>query len=101
MILQGHDIYIMTGSSHKDAEKELKQLKINPIKITKIISTTDYLLEKGYPWEYDKYNRPSFADSIWWGAKAEIAQDLKLDLHIDDRLEYQDAFTTPFLLWTK
>jgi len=99
MTKDGHKVYILTGSSCKDAVKEIEKLKIKFNKI-KIISTTDYLIKEGYDWEYDRWNRPSFANSIWWGAKAEIAKKIGLDLHIDDRQEYSEYFETPFILWS-
>jgi len=95
----GHNVFILTGASYTDALAELAELKFNLKYIKKIISLTDYLLEKDLPFTYDKYNRPYFHDDIWWGAKACIAREQNINLHIDDCIQYQTTFTTPFLLY--
>lgn len=95
----GHEVYILTGSSYVDSISELAELKFNLNYITEIISVTDYLLDKDVPWELDKWERPSFHPSVWWGAKGVIARERNIDFHIDDREEYEKTFTTPFALY--
>ena len=95
----GHEIYILTGSSYSDAVAELTEIKFNLKNIKEIISTTDYLLEKDVPWELDVWGRPTFNSFIWWGTKAVIARERKFDLHIDDNKEYGKTFSTPFMLY--
>lgn len=97
----GHDVYILTGSSYVDAIEELSKLKFDLQYITDILSITDILIDRGYDWEYDKWGRPSFDAKIWWYAKGNIAKEYNIDLHIDDRYEFCSSFTTPFALYKK
>lgn len=95
----GHQVYILTGSTYTDAISELAELKLNLGNITEIKSVTDYLLKKQIPWENDKHGRPIFDESVWYGAKAAIARSEGFDLHIDDCIKFEKTFTTPFLLY--
>ena len=95
----GHEVYILTGSAYTDAISELAELKFNLNYITEIISVTDYLLDKDIPWQLDKWGRPSFDPSVWWGAKGQIARERGIDLHIDDYERYGLTFSTPFALY--
>jgi hydroxymethylpyrimidine pyrophosphatase-like HAD family hydrolase len=99
MTEDGHEVYILTGSAYADAISELAEMKFDLRNIKEIISTTDYLLDKDVPWEYDHYGRPSFNPTVWWGAKGQIAREKNIDLHIDDGVEYEKTFTTPFMLY--
>lgn len=100
LVKSGHKVYILTGASYTDAISELAELRFNLNYVTEILSVTDYLLEKEVPWEYDQYDRPSFHESVWWGCKGSIARKKKIDLHIDDSIDFEKHFTTSFLLYS-
>lgn len=99
LVKNGHEVYILTGSSYEDAISELAEVKFNLQNIKEIISTTDYLLDKNTSWELDKWQRPVFNEFLWWGVKGNIARARKFDLHIDDCIKYEKTFTTPFALY--
>ncbi len=85
-------VYILTGSSYNDALDDLNSLGFDLTIIEEIISTTDYLINEGYKWEYDKHNRPSFELPAWWGAKAELIKKYNIELHFDNESRYKGYF---------
>lgn len=92
-IINGDEVYILTGSTRVDALTELYKLGILQGRhYTNIVSVTDYLLSKGLSWQYDKHHRPSFDLKFWKSAKGELAEELELDIHYDDTLEYAEYF---------
>lgn len=89
----GWEVYVLTGSTYKDAKAELGNLWfIQGKHYTNIVSVTDYLLSQKLPWEYDKHRRPWFDNEFWDRAKSDLAEELGLKVHYDDILRYKKYF---------
>lgn len=92
----GGEVHIITGMSwNEECEKQLSEWDI---KWTHHFSILDHHLSIKTPvigW-HEKFNIPRINDITWDKTKGEYAQKHQLDLHIDDTLQYNDYFTTPF-----
>lgn len=87
------EVYVLTGASYLDAKRELQRLGyIQGVHYLNILSVTDYLLDKNYTWKRDEHNRPAFDVKVWNRAKGWIAEDVGLDVHIDDSTRYKPWF---------
>ena len=91
---QKGEVYIITGSSLTDGsvEKELLELSKGYKFWTSIVSINDELLKTEENWRIDKYGRPSFDEIKWNRFKGNYCEENKIDLHVDDTLEYKKYF---------
>lgn len=87
LCLGKNKIIICSGSPEKKMFRELEKLGFLG-NIHEIISIHDYLISKGYTFEYDDNGNPWIEDDIWWRSKAWIAEEYSVDIVIDDRIEY-------------
>jgi len=95
-----HAVYIASGSIPKKLITELKELGYKQgIHYDLAISVPDYLTSLGIPVTYDERG-PWVDDNTWWSSKALICSEYKIDMMIDDSIQYKDfLFTdTKFLL---
>lgn len=92
----GGEVHILTGMTwNSECERQLEEWGI---KWTHSFSILDYHQSINTPtigW-HDKFNIPRIDDVTWDKTKGDYARKHQLDLHIDDTLQYNDYFTTPF-----
>lgn len=101
VIEEGGEVTVISGSL---PDHLLQQLIAYDIPHTRWVSSTQYLLNRGYPWEYDQHHRPVFASKAWSGAKGKIIQQLnlrgaKIDIHVDDSAVYGETFPPETLFY--
>lgn len=93
LMVSGCEVHILTESTRADALTELCRLKMfQGQHYTNIVSVIDYLLSKKLALKDDKNDLPSFDIKKWNSAKGELAEELDLDVHYDDNLEYKKYF---------
>lgn len=86
----------------------LQRLQYYGMPHTRWVSVTQYLINRGYAWEYDEHRRPSFDPIVWEKAKGNIVRQINsigptLDAHIDDMAKYGEHFPdeTLFILYER
>lgn len=88
-IQNGHEIFICSGPTYKKIYDEITVLGyIQNQHYTKILSVTDFLIEKNVDHYFDSIGNFWTADPIWWSSKGEIAKIFNIDLMIDDTEKY-------------
>lgn len=95
----GCEVHIITGGATK-SDMELLQ-KYN-IKYTHIFSIKDYHTKIGTPTtkKHPVHGFMMVSDEEWDKTKGDYCRRNNIDLHIDDTIEYNRFFTTPFCqLW--
>ena len=100
IIKSGGEIHIITGGL---SDKDFELLATYKIKYTKIFSITDYHKQLGTPTKgfHPKFGFALIEDELWDKTKADYCRRENINLHIDDTLQYNDYFTTPFCkLWS-
>lgn len=99
---EGHEVHILTGRELCDSL--IEQLHKANIGYNKIFSITSYHKEIGTHVSYkdDDPNYPLIAPPKWDRTKADYAERVGLDLHIDDSPIYGKFFEgkTQYLLYT-
>lgn len=96
----GAELHVITGSPIDVAINELKEFDI---KYTHLFSIPDYHLSIGTETNgvHPKYGIPLIPDDVWDKTKGEYCKKNNICLHIDDTIQYNDYFETPFCkLWT-
>lgn len=98
---EGGEVTIISGSLPDTLLMHLMQYNIPH---NRWISVTQYLLNRGYPWEYDKHHRPSFNIDVWNSGKGNIIRELNkrggaIDIHIDDTAIYGESFPEETLFY--
>lgn len=100
VLAAGGRVYIISGALMKDLERKVR---LADISYTKLISVTDWLLERKLPYVLDVHGRPSFDLEVWNSAKGNIIrqlgkQGIHIAVHYDDTLAYEKYFpcTTRF-----
>lgn len=95
VIQAGGEFHIITGGT---TEKDIKLLNDYNIKWTHFFSVSDYHMEIGTPTEgiHDKYGFPRVSDDDWDKTKGKYCKDNDIDMHIDDTIQYNEHFLTPF-----
>ncbi len=98
----GGEVHILTGMTWtEDCTKQLEELGI---KYTHVFSVFDYhhkVLKTPIVGWHDVFNIPKIDDDIWDMTKGDYCRKHNISLHIDDTLQYNKYFTTPFArLWT-
>ncbi|MBE6448697.1 MAG: hypothetical protein E7018_05305 [Alphaproteobacteria bacterium] len=94
---RGHQIYIITGGPLSYVKE---QLKIHNILYTEAFAILDYCQQKqqGSYQPDGSFNVPT---DVWNQVKAEYCRHKKIDIHIDDSLEYSKWFTTPYCTYNQ
>lgn len=97
----GGEVTIISGSLPDTLLAHLVQYHIPH---TRWISTTQFLINRGYPWEYDVHHRPSFDITVWNAAKGSVIRQLNkrggaIDIHVDDSAVYGEAFPAETLFY--
>jgi len=97
-------VHIISGPSTEEIKAELDKLGFKEgIHYEGISSVVDYL--KGMEVKMWKDYKDTWwaDDDAWWGAKAAICEKLDIDIMIDDKGGYKEAFSkikTKFVLYT-
>ena len=100
IVENGAELHVITGSPISVAEKELEKLNIT---YTHLFSIPDYHISIGTPSDgiHPKYNIPIIPDDLWDRTKGDYCLKHGINLHIDDTIQYNEHFKTPFCkLWT-
>ena len=100
IVENGAELHVITGSPINVAEKELEKLNIT---YTHLFSIPDYHISIGTPSDgiHPKYNIPVIPDDLWDRTKGDYCLKHGINLHIDDTIQYNEHFKTPFCkLWT-
>ena len=92
----GHEVHIITGIS--ETPEVIKELEEYGIKWTHFFSITDHHVEVGTPIKYDGMNRPHMDPLLWDKTKGQYCEKHGITLHFDDSQNYQNHFTTPYLM---
>jgi len=96
-VTRGYEVHIITGAMFTSSL--INKLKNYGISWTHSFSISDYYKQLGTLVTYTAPNHPWMDASIWDKAKAIYCDDLKIDFHIDDSLQYGEYFKTLFGLY--
>ena len=97
LILNGHEVHVITGSRITDLIK--KELALYGIRWTKLFLITDYHLEKGNKVSFDEIGNPWIDEDLWNRTKALYCSEEEIHFHIDDSEIYGQFFETPYCLF--
>jgi hypothetical protein len=100
IIEAGGEIHIITGGLFHG---EMELLKKHDIRYTKIFSIREYHREIGTPTfeKHSIYGFPMVSDEEWNKTKGEYCAREGINFHIDDTIQYETFFTTPFCMFHK
>ena len=100
IIEAGGEIHLITGGLFPE---EMDLLKKNDIKYTKIFSIREYHREIGTPTfeNHPVHGFPMVSDEEWDKTKGEYCVREGIDFHIDDTIQYEKNFKTPFCMFYK
>jgi hypothetical protein len=100
IIDSGGEVHIITGGLYPE---EMELIEKYDIKYTKIFSIREYHKEKGTPTfdNHPVHGFPMVSNEEWDKTKGEYCEREGIDLHIDDTMQYQKNFTTPFCFFYK
>jgi len=88
-------VWVISGPKRKEIETELKALGFEQnTHYHGIASVVDYLVINGNKFEIDDNGNYWFDENKWWGTKADICRELKIDVLTDDHEEYGKYFTS-------
>lgn len=94
----GGQVHILTG--HPINEKLLKEINSCGFAsdlYDSVFSIQDFLDSKFIKsLGLDEHGRNHYPDELWNSAKAKYCEENEIDLHIDNSIEYESYFTTPF-----
>lgn len=98
---EGGEVTIISGSLPDTLLTHLVQYDIPH---TRWVSTTQFLINRGYSWEYDVHHRPSFDIAVWNAAKGKVIRQLNarggaIDIHVDDFAIYGETFPVETLFY--
>jgi len=97
LLLDGHEIHIITGAAMSKAKKDLRSIgMVEGINYTKIFSITEQLISEDIPVVWKNSNNPMFPDEAWNKAKAIYCEETGIDIHFDDSDIYGMYFKTPY-----
>ena len=86
-------VYVITGPSKEKAREELLVLSKGFIFWDEIYSIVDYIKEHNIPHTTTKDGKVwTLVNEDWNKVKGLLCEELKLDLHIDDSVEYEQYF---------
>lgn len=95
LINDGWEVHIITGSITQKAYSELIQLGLmQGVHFTHVVGLPDYCLMKGVlvTGINEKHGNVEFPSNEWFKMKALYCSENKIDLHMDDQLEYGNSF---------
>ena len=97
-------VYVISGPPAEQISEELKSFGINQTvpHYTRICSVVDHLTSKKVPMWQDERGRWWSSEEDWWCSKAEICDQYKVDIMIDDKELFEPYFRsikTHFLLY--
>lgn len=99
ILLANGEVHIITGTEDSEhLRTTLTQLNIH---YTHFFSISSYHKSIGTKMWYTDPNNPWCDEVVWNRTKGDYCARNKIDFHIDDSPEYQQYFTTPFLLFQK
>jgi len=101
LIKNGQEVHIITGGSWKEVKPLIDKIGI---KYTHYFSIRDYHDNLGTSTNgfHKKYGFPLIDNDIWNRTKGDYCRENNISLHIDDTIQYDEYYTTPFArLWTK
>jgi hypothetical protein len=98
---EGGEVTIISGSL---PDTLLLHLVEHNIPHDRWVSVTQFLLNRGHPWEYDEHHRPSFNIDTWNQGKGTVVRELNklggaIDIHIDDTAIYGETFPSETLFY--
>jgi hypothetical protein len=101
----GIKIYVISGPPISHIINELNSMGfVNGVHYHRVFSIVDYLKNKNTKMWTDDKDRWWADYESWWSSKANICNELKVDLMIDDSTEYApyfDKINTKFLLYSE
>jgi hypothetical protein len=104
LIDAGHEIFIISGPPLIEILNILTGLGLEAgIHYSDAYSIVGFLKEKNVKMWLDKKKTWWADDEDWWSAKANISYNLKLDIMVDDSIQYAryfDYIDTEFILFT-
>jgi hypothetical protein len=99
LIDSGNEVHIMTGSRRSTFDMELVDLPVK-IPFTHFFSIADTLIEKQVDMDLQDPDNPwCLNKELWDRQKGDYAQEVGINLMIDDEPSYADYFKTPFMLF--
>ena len=102
---KGYVVYIITGATiSEDLVNELLGYNDGEKFWDNLVSIQDTLLERGYSYTFDKFNRPVFDDLLWDSFKGKYCDEHNINIMIDDTESYRKYFNpkkTYFLHYKK
>ena len=94
LILDGHEIHILTGHQIT-GELKKKLFKLN-ITWNKLFSIVDYHLSIGTEVDLSDAHNPRIEENLWNKTKGIYCLENNINLHVDDSLIYGNSFSTPY-----
>ena len=91
LVANGHEVHVMTGPRFK----ALKPDELKDITYTHFFSIVDHCVENNVEVVYDGDGNPWIDQYEWNKAKGDYARLHKIDLVIDDSVDYPKFFSTP------
>jgi hydroxymethylpyrimidine pyrophosphatase-like HAD family hydrolase len=92
---RGHAIYVITGGPLPQIRQYLAEIRLKP---DFIFAISDYYQALGQAVQVSDGSL-SIPPDLWNIAKADFCRRCGVDFHIDDSIEYQHWFSTPFCLY--
>ena len=105
VIKNGGEIHILTGSTTEKAKEELAELGYEEnVNFTHVVGLPNLLENSGHIsiGIHPIFGNKEYSKEDWNKAKGIYCKRKGINLHLDDTIEYEQYFKTPFArLWTK
>lgn len=85
LVLDGHEVHIITGQEWRKVRHKVKKFDIS---YTHHFSIVDYHKSIGTPMHKDDKDTWWMAEKIWVRSKGDYIHRTKIDVHFDDSYEY-------------
>ncbi len=90
---EGALISVITGPPLDQAIRELRDAGYkSEIHYDRVISVVDWLKGKHFPMKQDDAGNWWTEDAYWWGSKAKICDEYRMNIMIDDSIQYEEYF---------
>ena len=96
LVNAGHEVHILTGRTIN--EKIYDKIVQYKLSYTHLFSIADYHQKQNTPIHWADDDNPWIDDDIWNKTKADYCKEHKIDLMLDDSVEYARHFETPYAL---